>query len=192
MKTKLVLALTALLALTGCNAIGNQTATVEEGAGDAWVLYKGDQIDTGASGTAAQQSFVSTMGRVESDLKSFGSGTLTANELGYVNALLASEKLLVPSNVNPNVENQLTQLINIFSTNVVNGSNGTVTPTQALAAGAIANAILGMKNGIGSEEGKWALTNPGVWPVPPTPPSALNRAVPLHTAALPWQAIAMR
>ena len=192
MKTKLVLALTALLALTGCNAIGNQTATVEEGVGDAWVLYKGDQIAAGSAGTEAQQQFVFTMGRVESDLKAFGAGTLTANELGYVNALLASEKLLVPSNVNPNVENQLTQLINIFSQNVINGSNGTVTPAQALAQGAIANAIVGMKTGISAEEGKWALTNPGVWPIPPTPPSALNRTVPIHTSALPWETIALR
>ncbi len=172
MKT-IILAIAAVLGLTGCNTIGQNQATIEEGVGDAWVLYKGDKIDSTAAGTAAQQAFVSTMGRVESDLKAFGTGTLTANELGYVNALLASEKLLVPSNVSPNVENQLTQLINIFSQNVINGSNGTVTPAQALAQGVIANAILGMKNGISSEEGKWSLSNPGVWPVPPTPPTAL-------------------
>ena len=185
----LVLAIATAFGLVGCNAIGQNQATIEEGAGNAWVLFKLAKVDPSPAGSVEQQVLVSTMGRIESDLVSFGKGVLTANELGYVNSLLANEKLLVPTNANPQVVDQITSLINIFAQNVVNGSNGTVTPTQALAQGVIANAVLGIKNGVQYYEGKWSASNPGTWPVPPTPPTASLRN---HINSASYYELAMR
>lgn len=172
-----LIAVFALLSI-GCNFLGQNQAVIEEGAGNAWAQYKLGQIDPSFAGTAAQQAVVTTMGRLEADLVAFASGTLDPGEQGYINGLLTNEKLLVPTNANPEVIDQLTSLANIFQTNIVAGANGTVTPIEAQAQGAAKNAILGIKAAIKYREGKWALTNPNIWTAPPPPPSAFLFAAP--------------
>jgi hypothetical protein len=146
------------------NGTGSEIAAGEASGGDLYASYKLQQV--GNTDTVTQKLIVSTLTRLEVDLNAFAAGTLTAQEQGSINQLLAQEKLNLPTNVNQNVASDLTQIANIFLQGVVAGPGGTVTPIQALAQGQIKNITNGIQYATSNAIGKWQITNPAGWPAP--------------------------
>lgn len=165
MKLLLLLSIaTGALALGGCagQVAGVAIASGEQASGDIYANSKLAKVDPSPAGTAAQKQAVSDLGRVGTDLQSFAAGTLSAFELGAVEAQLKSDGVALSSNTQ--AIDDINSILNIFAKSVT--ASGLVTPQQALAQGVITNIVSGFATSIQDYEGQWSVSNPGAWTAP--------------------------
>lgn len=177
MNTRLrsILALGYFLALasvsvlnTGCatSAVANAAiATGEVTVGDAYANAKLGALDSSPAGTAAQKQAVADLTRLGVDLKLFVQGTLTQFELGALTTQLQKDKLALSNNVK--ATDQINSILNILAQSATSG--GYVTPYASLVQGNVTNIVNGLGQAIQYQEGKWSVTNPGVWVAPASP-----------------------
>jgi hypothetical protein len=153
---------------SGCatSAVANQAiATGEVSVGDVYANAKLGAIDSSPAGTAAQKQAVADLTRLGADLNLFVQGKLTQFELGALTTQLQKDQLALSNNVK--ATDQINSILNIFAQTATAG--GYVTPYASLVQGNVTNIVNGLGQAIQYQEGKWSVSNPGVWVAPSSP-----------------------
>lgn len=155
MKTKLILAFSAILALTGCASLSPQQQIALAGA------ESGNVYATWALGKSGQAA-VKALTDLQAELPQIPLGKVTAFNIGALQAELSQAKIDLQSN--PQAESQITSFISLVANNQGTLSSGIVTADQAMVYGAFTNVASGINNAIQIWQGQQSVTNPTAAP----------------------------